>query len=55
MGSRERYISQTVPLGWMMCVCGEHAECPRDCERFVAARDRMHRIVKGLVEDMCCE
>jgi len=47
----KEYIRQIIPVGWMRCSCGEQLECPRDCERFIGARERLEEFRQKMFED----
>ena len=47
----DNYIRETIPVGWMMCSCGERRECPRDCEKFIAFLKRSEDYFTKMFED----
>lgn len=51
----KEYIRQIIPVGWMRCTCGEQLECPRDCERFIGARNKLEEFRKKMFADFVGE
>ncbi len=48
----EAYIRAVVPVGWMLCTCGERRECPQDCERFIGAQRKSDEYLQRMFDDL---
>lgn len=46
----EDYMKTVVPLGWMLCTCGERRECPQECERFIGAKQKSDEYLQQMFE-----
>lgn len=46
------YIEAVVPVGWMLCTCGERRECPQDCERFIDAKRKSDDYLQRMFDDL---
>ena len=47
-----RYIDDIVPVGWMMCSCGERRECRIDCGKVLDARRRSDGYIIDMFEKL---
>lgn len=48
----EAYMQAVVPVGWMLCTCGERRECPKDCERFIGAKQKSDEYLQQMFDDL---